>query len=99
MATIDGIMDTGNWETSKYETIHSNSKWGMAYRVGGLMDSTVKKAADELETILKNTTELDNPLTLAKISALNGHYNGARQLQSNLMKSIKDTSQAIIRNV
>ncbi|CNK23468.1 hypothetical protein yaldo0001_4930 [Yersinia aldovae ATCC 35236] len=99
MAAIDGIMPTGNWEASAYETTSANSKWGMAYRVGGLMNDKVKALADELKTSLENTAELDNPLTLAKISALNGNYNGSRQLQSNLIKSLKDTSQAIIRNV
>ncbi|MEX5926954.1 EscF/YscF/HrpA family type III secretion system needle major subunit [Providencia hangzhouensis] len=43
--------------------------------------------------------EVDNPLVLAKITAMSGNYNMARQLQSNFMKSIKDTDQAIIRNV
>lgn len=99
MAAIDGINLDGNWEASVYETTSANSKWGMAYRVGGSMNDKVKELADELDKRLKNTEELDNPLTLAKISALNGNYNGSRQLQSNLIKSLKDTSQAIIRNV
>ncbi|HDL6961227.1 TPA: type III secretion apparatus needle protein [Yersinia enterocolitica] len=99
MATIEGIMQGGNWEASAYEVPGANSKWGMAYRVGGLMNDKVKELADELKKSLENTSELDNPLTLAKISALNGNYNGSRQLQSNLIKSLKDTSQAIIRNV
>nr|WP_282553198.1 EscF/YscF/HrpA family type III secretion system needle major subunit [Providencia rustigianii] len=43
--------------------------------------------------------EVDNPLVLGKITALSGNYNMARQLQSNVMKSIKDAAQAIIRNV
>ncbi|HHL2560661.1 TPA: EscF/YscF/HrpA family type III secretion system needle major subunit [Yersinia enterocolitica] len=99
MPAIEGILSTGHWETSAYEKPGTNSKWGMAYRVGGLMNDKVKQLADELKKSLENTAELDNPLTLAKISALNGNYNGSRQLQSNLIKSLKDTSQAIIRNV
>lgn len=87
-------------KTSEYETAGKNDSYGMIFRTGGLLNSRVKTLADELNALLKDTTtELDNPMVLAKISALNGHYNGARQAQSNLMKSVKDTSQAIIRNM
>lgn len=99
---ISGLETNGNWETSEYEKIDatSPSKWGMTYRSGALLNTRVKALADELKTALEDANnEMDNPIVLAKISALNGHYNGARQAQSNIMKSVKDTSQAIIRNM
>ncbi|WP_145932184.1 EscF/YscF/HrpA family type III secretion system needle major subunit [Yersinia bercovieri] len=99
---IPGLGNEGNWNTSKYEEVDevSISNWGMTYRSGALLNDRVKKLADELKAALENPkNEMDNPIVLAKISALNGHYNGARQAQSNIMKSIKDTSQAIIRNM
>ncbi|WP_174847865.1 type III secretion apparatus needle protein [Yersinia artesiana] len=99
MPAIEGILSTGSWEASAYEIPGTNSKWGMAYRVGGLMNGTIKSIADELKTTLETTAELDNPLTLAKVAALNGNYNASRQLQSNLGKSTRDTAMAIIRNV
>lgn len=99
MAAIDSA--TGDWSASKYEEIPTADKnWGFVYRGGAHLNGRVEELANELQRMLADTkTELDNPIVLAKISALNGHYNGARQAQSNLMKSIKDTSQAIIRNM
>lgn len=99
---IPGLNADGNWSTSDYEAVDNSStnNWGMMYRSGGLLNSRVEKLANELKAALENANnELDNPVVLAKISALNGHYNSARQAQSNIMKSIKDTSQAIIRNM
>ncbi|QHB33886.1 type III secretion apparatus needle protein [Yersinia canariae] len=99
---IPGLNAAGNWETSKLEGLDATSigKWGMQYRTGALLNTRVKTLADELKNMLSDPkSELDNPIVLAKISALNGHYNGARQAQSNIMKSLKDTSQAIIRNM
>lgn len=101
MAT-PGLETNGNWTTSKYEAIDttSTSNWGLMYRSGAHLNGRVEVLANELKEILNDKTiELDNPTTLAKLSSLNGHYNSARQAQSNLMKSIKDTSQAIIRNM
>ncbi|CNH38992.1 Uncharacterised protein [Yersinia massiliensis] len=90
-----------DWDVSSFEQPNaSTDKWGMTYRSGALLNSRVKTLADELKAALENpNNEMDNPIVLAKISALNGHYNGARQAQSNIMKSVKDTSQAIIRNM
>lgn len=99
---IPGLNAAGNWETSNLEGVDatSSSNWGMQYRSGALLNTRVKALADELQTMLSDSKgELDNPIVLAKISALNGHYNGARQIQSNVMKSLKDTAQAIIRNM
>ncbi|HHA0034261.1 TPA: EscF/YscF/HrpA family type III secretion system needle major subunit [Yersinia enterocolitica] len=99
---VPGLEGNGNWSTSKYEAVDnsSTSNWGMQYRSGALLNKRVEELADELKKELENpNNEMDNPIVLAKISALNGHYNSARQAQSNIMKSIKDTSQAIIRNM
>lgn len=99
---IAGLESNGNWKTSEYEKVDatSTSNWGMTYRSGALLNTRVQALADELKAALENpNNEMDNPIVLAKISALNGHYNGARQAQSNIMKSVKDTSQAIIRNM
>ncbi|CNH90098.1 EscF/YscF/HrpA family type III secretion system needle major subunit [Yersinia mollaretii] len=102
MAAIDKA--TGDWSASTYEAIPAgqaaDKNWGFVYRGGAHLNGRVEELANELQRMLADTkTELDNPIVLAKISALNGHYNGARQAQSNLMKSVKDTSQAIIRNM
>ncbi|EMA3640175.1 EscF/YscF/HrpA family type III secretion system needle major subunit [Providencia stuartii] len=102
--TIPGInKDTGNWESSAFETpVAGDKNWGMMYRSSANVSNRAKELADELKDILDGKTtklEVDNPLVLGKITALSGNYNMARQLQSNLMKSIKDTAQAIIRNV
>lgn len=102
--TIPGInKDTGNWESSAFETpVAGDKNWGMMYRSSANVSNRAKEFADELKDILDGKTtklEVDNPLVLGKITALSGNYNMARQLQSNLMKSIKDTAQAIIRNV
>ncbi|MGE4802859.1 EscF/YscF/HrpA family type III secretion system needle major subunit [Yersinia hibernica] len=99
---VPGLESNGNWSTSAFETVDttSTSNWGMQYRSGALLNTRVKELADQLKSALSDTkNEMDNPIVLAKISALNGHYNSARQAQSNIMKSIKDTSQAIIRNM
>lgn len=110
-SVISGInKDTGNWKSSAFETpVAGDKNWGMMYRSSANVNNRAKELADELKKILdgKTTTsdgktvklEVDNPLVLGKITALSGSYNMARQLQSNLMKSIKDTAQAIIRNV
>ncbi|MDQ5991084.1 EscF/YscF/HrpA family type III secretion system needle major subunit [Providencia stuartii] len=102
--TIPGInKDTGNWESSAFETpVAGDKNWGMMYRSSANVSNRAKELADELKDILDGKhekLEVDNPLVLGKITALSGNYNMARQLQSNLMKSIKDTAQAIIRNV
>ncbi|MDV5227708.1 EscF/YscF/HrpA family type III secretion system needle major subunit [Providencia rettgeri] len=85
----------------------STNELGMMYR----STANVSTRAKELGDYLKNLTdgkdsggkdgklEVDNPLVLARITAASGNYNMARQLQSNLMKAIKDTASAIIRNV
>ncbi|MBF1996217.1 EscF/YscF/HrpA family type III secretion system needle major subunit [Serratia symbiotica] len=99
---ISGINSNGNWTTSEYEKVDtaSTNNWGMMYRNGSLLNARVETLANELKNALEDANnEMDNPIVLAKISALNGHYNSARQAQSNVMKSIKDTSQAIIRNM
>ncbi|AJJ63869.1 EscF/YscF/HrpA family type III secretion system needle major subunit [Yersinia aldovae] len=91
---------SGAWSTNDYEKFDANSPYGMMYRTGGLLSDRVKSLADKLNTKLADKTiEMDNPVVLAEISALNGHYNSVRQAQSNIMKSVKDTSQAIIRNL
>ncbi|HDL7825966.1 TPA: type III secretion apparatus needle protein [Yersinia enterocolitica] len=99
MAAINGLTPSGHWEETNLEKVSTNSKWGVAYQVGGLMNDHITKLGDELHTQLNNATDLDSPLKLAKIAALSGNFNAARQLQSSLMKAIKDTSQAIIRNI
>lgn len=92
---------TGEWDASTFETIDSiRSKYGMMYRASAGISTRTKAIADELHAMLNNSTlEVDNPLVLGQITALSGNYNMARQLQSNVMKSIKDAAQAIIRNV
>ncbi|CNH96205.1 type III secretion apparatus needle protein [Yersinia aldovae] len=88
------------WSTNAYEAFDASSPYGMMYRTGGLLSDRVKSLADKLNAKLADKTiEMDNPVVLAEISALNGHYNSVRQAQSNIMKSVKDTSQAIIRNL
>ena len=105
MAGTNSPNNTNNttpavWSTNGYEEFDPNSPYGMMYRTGGLLSDRVKSLADKLDGILKNKNiEMDNPVVLAEISALNGHYNSVRQAQSNIMKSVKDTSQAIIRNL
>lgn len=105
---VPGMTETGTspnivdeWEGSNFETKDAkNSKWGMIYRASAGLNERTKVIADELKTMLDSpNVEVDNPLVLGKITALSGNYNMARQLQSNVMKSIKDAAQAIIRNV
>ncbi|WP_265694663.1 EscF/YscF/HrpA family type III secretion system needle major subunit [Providencia rustigianii] len=97
---------TGNWvganfeNTVKLSATNNDSKWGMMYRSTAGVSERTKTIADELKLMLDDKSlEVDNPLVLGKITALSGNYNMARQLQSNVMKSIKDAAQAIIRNV
>lgn len=102
MAT-SGIDTNGNWDASTLETVSTtvtDNKWGMMYRGSAGISQKTKTIADELKKMLDDSSlEVDNPLVLGKITALSGNYNMARQLQSNVMKSIKDAAQAIIRNV
>lgn len=92
---------SGEWDGSTFEsTGTADSKWGMMYRASAGLSTRTKTIADALQGMLTDKTlEVDNPLVLGKITALSGNYNMARQLQSNVMKSIKDAAQAIIRNV
>ncbi|HEQ1859331.1 TPA: type III secretion apparatus needle protein [Providencia alcalifaciens] len=96
-----GIDANGHWDASTLEkTDPSDSKWGMMYRSSAGISDRTKTIADELKKMLDDKSlEVDNPLVLGKITALSGNYNMARQLQSNVMKSIKDAAQAIVRNV
>ncbi|HHE6471046.1 TPA: EscF/YscF/HrpA family type III secretion system needle major subunit [Providencia rettgeri] len=89
-----------DWGESTLEKQGAEKNLGMIYRTSASISDKAKQFGNELNTILSNTNlEVDNPLVLAKITAMSGNYNMARQLQSNFMKSIKDTDQAIIRNV
>ena len=101
MATIPGLGSDNKWEQSDLEIEGTGTNnLGMIYRTASSISDKAKQFGNELNTILsEKNLEVDNPLVLAKITAMNGNYNMARQLQSNFMKSIKDTDQAIIRNV
>ncbi|CAG9407060.1 hypothetical protein NVI2019_PEGOAJLN_00156 [Providencia alcalifaciens] len=103
MATPGISNAEGNWDASVLEqasTTATDNKWGMMYRSSAGISERTKTIADELKSMIDNPNlEVDNPLVLGKITALSGNYNMARQLQSNVMKSIKDAAQAIIRNV
>ncbi|EPL6454663.1 type III secretion apparatus needle protein [Providencia sp.] len=98
-----GLDNQGNWGSSTLEsssTTPTDSKWGMMYRASAGLSARTKVIADKLKDTLDNpNVEVDNPLVLGQITTLSGNYNMARQLQSNVMKSIKDAAQAIIRNV
>ncbi|MEX0422704.1 type III secretion apparatus needle protein [Providencia rettgeri] len=98
---IPGLDTNGRWGNSHLEAEGKDKNdLGMIYRTSASISDKAKKFGDELNTILSSSNlEVDNPLVLAKITAMSGNYNMARQLQSNFMKSIKDTDQAIIRNV
>ncbi|AXH63284.1 MULTISPECIES: EscF/YscF/HrpA family type III secretion system needle major subunit [Providencia] len=101
MADIITGLDNGRWVSSNLE-IEGKDKddLGMIYRTSASISAKAKQFGNELNALLSSPTlEVDNPLVLAKITAMSGNYNMARQLQSNFMKSIKDTDQAIIRNV
>ncbi|MEQ5574125.1 EscF/YscF/HrpA family type III secretion system needle major subunit [Providencia huaxiensis] len=101
MADIIPGLDNGRWVSSNLE-IEGKDKddLGMIYRTSASISAKAKQFGNELNALLSSPTlEVDNPLVLAKITAMSGNYNMARQLQSNFMKSIKDTDQAIIRNV
>lgn len=97
---IPGLTD-GRWGKSDLEVEGTGkNNMGMIYRTSASISNKAKQFGDELNTILADANlEVDNPLVLAKITAMSGNYNMARQLQSNFMKAIKDTDQAIIRNV
>ncbi|ENR5392994.1 EscF/YscF/HrpA family type III secretion system needle major subunit [Providencia rettgeri] len=101
MAVIPGLDADGKWIASALENLGtSKNNMGMIYRTSASISDKAKQFGDELNTILADASlEVDNPLVLAKITAMSGNYNMARQLQSNFMKSIKDTDQALIRNV
>ena len=103
MSTPGISGSTGNWDGPKLENssaVGTDNKWGMMYRSSAGISERTKTLADELKSMLDDKSlEVDNPLVLGKITALSGNYNMARQLQSNVMKSIKDAAQAIIRNV
>ncbi|MEX9911615.1 EscF/YscF/HrpA family type III secretion system needle major subunit [Providencia huaxiensis] len=101
MADIIPGLDNGRWVSSALETEGKDkNNLGMIYRTSASISEKAKLFGDELNTILSSSTlEVDNPVVLARITAMSGNYNMARQLQSNFMKSIKDTDQAIIRNV
>lgn len=95
------MVSTGEWVKSDLEVGDAaDSKWGMMYRASAGLSARTKKIGDQLKEMIDDpNVEVDNPLVLGKITALSGNYNMARQLQSNVMKSIKDAAQAIIRNV
>ncbi|HHR5902495.1 TPA: type III secretion apparatus needle protein [Providencia alcalifaciens] len=96
---IQGINAAGTWTASDLEKPDNNG-YGMMFRNTANISEQTKNLGDKLNTILNDKSiEVDNPLILGQITALSGNYNMARQLQSNIMKSIKDTAQALIRNV
>ena len=102
MATIPGINSTtGKWEKSVLEIEGTGSNnMGMISRASASISDKAKFFGDRLNDILANPNlEIDNPLVLAEITAASSNYNMGRQLQSNFMKSLKDTDHAIIRNV
>lgn len=102
MADPTGMTATGGWTNNNYESESdlNESPLGMVYRAGAHLNPRVDDLANRLQALLTTPDiEMDNPKVLAEISALNGHYNSARQAQSSLMKAIKDTSQSIIRNM
>lgn len=102
----DITFDVSTLETPAGPTpVDSTNEIGMMYRSSAGVSKRAKELGDLLAKLTKgedekgNKLEVDNPLVLARITAASGNYNMARQLQSNLMKSIKDTASAIIRNV
>ncbi|EMT6576405.1 MULTISPECIES: EscF/YscF/HrpA family type III secretion system needle major subunit [Providencia] len=98
--TSNGGTAAINWGESTLEKQGTDNNLGMIYRTSASISNKAKQFGDELDKILtKKNLEVDNPLVLAEITAMSGNYNMARQLQSNFMKAIKDTDQAIIRNV
>ncbi|BBV02381.1 EscF/YscF/HrpA family type III secretion system needle major subunit [Providencia rettgeri] len=99
-ASNDNFKSAIQWEDSALEKQGTDKNLGMIFRTSESISKKAKQFGDELNAILSNASlEVDNPMVLAKITAMSGNYNMARQLQSNFMKSIKDTDQAIIRNV
>lgn len=101
-------FDVSTLETpAAKDATDSTNKLGMMYRSSAGVSQRAKDLGDQLAELTKGNDpddsskklEVDNPLVLARITAASGNYNMARQLQSNLMKSIKDTASAIIRNV
>lgn len=101
MAIIPGLDSNGRWESSVLEIGSSSpNDMGMIYNSVANISAKAKFFGDELNTIIADKDlQIDNPLVLAKITAMSGNYNMARQLQSNFMKALKDTDQAIIRNL
>ncbi|MEY0232896.1 EscF/YscF/HrpA family type III secretion system needle major subunit [Providencia manganoxydans] len=111
MATSSVTSTIGDFDISTLETQvakddkNSTNALGMMYRSSAGVSTRAKELGDQLALLTKGEDadgkklDVDNPLTLARITAASGNYNMARQLQSNLMKSIKDTASAIIRNV
>ncbi|MEQ5113007.1 EscF/YscF/HrpA family type III secretion system needle major subunit [Providencia vermicola] len=95
------MVSTGEWVSSTLEVGNpADGKWGMMYRASAGLSARTKEIGDKLKKMIDDPfVEVDNPLVLSQITALSGNYNMARQLQSNVMKSIKDAAQAIIRNV
>ncbi|EPZ8123998.1 type III secretion apparatus needle protein [Yersinia enterocolitica] len=101
MADTTGITN-GTWTTNKYESEGgaTQSDWGMIYRSGAHLNERVNTLATELQKMLSDPKiEMDNPVILAKLSALTSHYNLARQTQSNISKQLKETAQTISRNM
>lgn len=104
MANITFDISTLETPVAKDAT-DSTNELGMMYRSSASVSKRAKDLGDQLALLTKGEDadgkklEVDNPLVLARITAASGNYNMARQLQSNLMKSIKDTASAIIRNV
>ncbi|HDL8505119.1 hypothetical protein [Yersinia enterocolitica] len=99
---LDGLDTTGKWNPSaleKPDTTSTGHNYGMVYRalapINGIIGEHGKKLADELKD---SKLEIDNPVKLAEISILSSNFNFARQLQSNLMKTFRDTTGVCIRN-
>ncbi|HDN2512178.1 TPA: type III secretion apparatus needle protein [Providencia rettgeri] len=92
---------TGKWVISTFEeAAPENSNNGMMYHAVANLSSKAQSIGNELNDALAQAKlDVDNPVYLAEVTSLSANYNMARQLQSNLMKSIKDTAQSIIRNV
>ncbi|CRY18324.1 hypothetical protein [Yersinia enterocolitica] len=99
---LDGLDATGKWNPSALEvpdTTSTGHNYGMTYRALGALNTSVGEHGKVLADKLKDPKiEIDNPVTLAEISILSSNFNFARQLQSNLMKTFRDTTGVCIRN-
>ncbi|HIE2305779.1 TPA: EscF/YscF/HrpA family type III secretion system needle major subunit [Yersinia enterocolitica] len=99
---LDGLDATGKWNPSALEMPDTTSKghnMGMIYRALGALNTSVGEHGNKLaEELKKKDIEIDNPVKLAEISILSSNFNFARQLQSNLMKTFRDTTSTCIRN-